>query len=47
MLTLWHNEDLLYNTVLQSSVEKRIEHAIGSIDCVVGLDVLLEGDTAV
>ncbi|KAB8293284.1 hypothetical protein EYC80_007613 [Monilinia laxa] len=45
-LTLWHNENFLGNTCLQGAVEERIEHAVASIDCVVGLDVLLELDTA-
>lgn len=45
-LTLWHNENFLGNTSLQGAVEERIKHAVASIDCVVGLDVLLKLDTA-
>jgi hypothetical protein len=47
MLTLWLTELALLNTCLQGLVEQRIEHLIGSIDVVVGLDVLLESNTAV
>lgn len=46
-LTLWHNEDFLSDTVLQGAVEERIEHAIGSTDLIVGLEILLKLDTAV
>lgn len=44
--TLWLREDTLFNTGLQSSVEQGVEHVIGDGDLVVGLDILLQGDTA-
>jgi hypothetical protein len=45
--TLWLSEDTLLNARLQGSVEQRVKHGVGSRDLVVGLDILLEGDTAV
>jgi hypothetical protein len=45
--TLWLSEDTLLNAIADSSVEKRIEHGIDGGDFVVGLDILLEGSTAV
>lgn len=45
-LTLWLGELSLLDTRLQCLVEERVEHLIGGIDAVVGLDVLLQGNTA-
>lgn len=45
--TLWLLEDVLLDTSLESSVEQGVEHGINSLDVVVGLDILLEGDAAV
>jgi hypothetical protein len=40
------SEDTLLHTTADSSVELRIEDVIAGGDLVVGLDVFLEGDTA-
>ena len=45
--TLWLLESPLINTSLQGSVEKSVEHGVGDVNGIVGLDVLLEGWTAV
>jgi hypothetical protein len=45
-LTLGLLENTLLATGLQRLVEKRVEHVVGDIDLVVGLDILLQGLTA-
>jgi hypothetical protein len=40
------SEDTLLNTRFEGSVKQRVEHGVGGGDLVVGLDVFLEGDTA-
>jgi hypothetical protein len=37
----------LLDTRLQGPVEENIEHLIGSIDVVVGLDIFLQSNTAI
>jgi hypothetical protein len=44
--TLWLSELSLLNTRLESLVEEVVEHLVGSRDTVVGLDILLQGNTA-
>ena len=44
--TLGLAEFTLLNTSLQSLVEENVEHLIGGVDAVVGLDIFLECDTA-
>lgn len=46
-LTLWLTELALLDTRLQGPVEENIEHLIGSIDVVVGLDIFLQSNTAI
>lgn len=46
-LTLWLAKLALLNTSLQGLIEEGIEHLVCGIDFVVGLDIFLEGNTAV
>ena len=46
-LTLWLAKLALLNTSLQGLIEQSIEHLVCGIDFVVGLDIFLEGNTAV
>jgi hypothetical protein len=46
-LTFWLAKLALLNTGLQGLIEEGIKHFVCGIDFVVGLDILLEGNTAV
>lgn len=41
-LTLGLQEHALLNTGLEGAVEEGVEHGVGSVDVVVGLDILLQ-----
>lgn len=45
--TLGLQEDTLLNTTLEGAVEEGVEHGVGGVDVVVGLDVLLQALAAV